>query len=348
MNVVFIIPTGLGCLIGGHVGDATPAAKMIAQMCDKIILHPNVVNACDINEMPANALYVEGSILDRFLEGKIELQEVCSNRVLVVVNPPVKPETVNAVRAAEATIGMDVEIVELETPLVMKARVENNVATGDATGVNELIGQVASLVLPPSFTEVPGMYRLHPKYQYDALAIASPIEVPEGMALEYFRNPNIHVNPWGGIEAIVSRRVADAIDKPTAHAPVMEDSERDDPEQFYLAFREKIDKRKAAEAISSCFIHCILKGLHKAPRIGSGIHRSSVAALITPTGCIGRPHKACLSTGIPVIAVEENTIASALKHRDDRIIYVKNYLEAAGVLSCMKAGVTTRSVRVDR
>ena len=50
--------------------------------------------------MPANALYVEGSILDRFLEGKVDLQEVSSNRVLVAINPPIKPETINAVNAA--------------------------------------------------------------------------------------------------------------------------------------------------------------------------------------------------------------------------------------------------------
>lgn len=27
MNTVFIIPTGIGCKIGGHAGDATPAFK---------------------------------------------------------------------------------------------------------------------------------------------------------------------------------------------------------------------------------------------------------------------------------------------------------------------------------
>ncbi len=76
INVVMIIPTGIGCEIGGHAGDATPAARLLGSVCDKLILHPNIVNASDINEMPENALYVEGSILDRFLEGRIELKEV--------------------------------------------------------------------------------------------------------------------------------------------------------------------------------------------------------------------------------------------------------------------------------
>ncbi|MBW7990019.1 MAG: DUF3326 domain-containing protein [Planctomycetes bacterium] len=53
---VFIVPTGIGAEIGGHSGDATPAAKLIAAACDKLIVHPNVVNASDINEMSENML----------------------------------------------------------------------------------------------------------------------------------------------------------------------------------------------------------------------------------------------------------------------------------------------------
>ena len=82
MNIVFIVPTGIGAEIGGHSGDATPAAKLIASTCDKLFIHPNVVNAADINEMTNNMLYVEGSILDRFLEGQIGLEEVYNNKIL--------------------------------------------------------------------------------------------------------------------------------------------------------------------------------------------------------------------------------------------------------------------------
>ncbi len=324
MNVVFIIPTGLGCAIGGHAGDATPAAKLIAQTCDKLILHPNVVNASDINEAPENSLYVEGSILDRFLEGTIELQEVRSNRVLVTVSPPLKNETVNAVNATRATIGLNAEIIELDTPLVMKGWVENGVATGEASGLDALVNQIASI-------------------KYDALAIASPIEIPDGVALEYFRDPIARVNPWGGIEAQVSRLIAGAIDKPVAHAPIECDDTKGESELFEILYREIVDPRKAAEVCSSCYLHCVLKGLHRAPRIGSGISRATVAALVSPAGCIGRPHRACFAAGIPVIAVKENT--TTRDERDDRIIYVANYLEAAGVLSCFAAGVRQASVR---
>ncbi len=324
MNVVFIIPTGIGCAIGGHAGDATPAAKMIASVCDKLILHPNVVNASDINEMPHNALYVEGSMLDRFLEGSIGLQEVRRNRVLVAVSPPVGAETINAINAANATIGTNDMIIELETKLAMTGWVEGGIATGCADGVEELITQVSG-------------------YNFDALAIASPIDVSSEESLKYFRGEQ-PVNPWGGIEAIISRKISEALNKPVAHAPIESGDTKNNPELFNLLYNEVVDPRKAAEVCSNCYIHCILKGLHRAPRIGQDITWRDIDALITPTGCIGRPHRACFEVGIPVIAVEENT--TVYNFRDSRITYVENYLEAAGYLSCIKAGVYPSSVRI--
>ncbi len=68
-NVAMLIPTGIGAAIGGHAGDATPVAQLLASVCDSLVIHPNVVNASDINEMPANALYVEGSVLCRLIMG---------------------------------------------------------------------------------------------------------------------------------------------------------------------------------------------------------------------------------------------------------------------------------------
>src|SRR3989442_5922251 len=82
-NVVLLVPTGVGAEIGGHAGDAGPVAKLLGATCDRLILHPNVVNASDINEMPPNALYVEGSVICRLLIGTAELQPVQANHLLV-------------------------------------------------------------------------------------------------------------------------------------------------------------------------------------------------------------------------------------------------------------------------
>lgn len=316
-NVVMIIPTGIGCEIGGHAGDANPVAKLLASVCDTLILHPNVVNASDINEMPENSLYVEGSILDRFLQGKIQLQKVLSNKILVVVNAPVRNETINAVSATRVTIGIDAEILELETRLVMVAKLGSEGASGVVYGWQELLQQIR-------------------KYDFDALAVATSIDCEKEVALNYFKNGG--VNPWGGVEAIASKKIATELGRPVSHAPI----ETGDAE--VKGYTEVVDPRMAAEIISECYLHSVLTGLHKAPRIGKGLDVGEVNCLVTPVGCIGPPHRACLERGITVIVVKENkTVLN--DPIPDEFILVENYLEAAGLLVAIKAGVHPSSVR---
>ena len=317
MNAVMIIPTGIGCEIGGHAGDATPAARLLGSVCDNLILHPNVVNASDINEMPENALYVEGSILDRFLEGTIELKEVKSNRILLVVNKQIRNETINAVSAARATLGINITIVELDVVLKMDGWIENNVATGKVSGVKELVGQVF-------------------KYEFDALAIATQIDVEKEIAINYLKNGG--VNPWGGIEAITSRLIASELHMPVAHAPV-ESNSLEQKDWDHVA-----DPRMSAEFVSWCYVNCILKGLHKAPRIGKGLSVSDIDVMVSPYGCWGRPHYACVEAAIPIIVVKENGCVLNQTPTGE-VIMVENYLEAAGVIAAMKSGITIESVR---
>lgn len=322
-NAVLIIPTGIGCEIGGHAGDANPVAKLLASVCDTLILHPNVVNASDINEMPENCLYVEGSILDRFLNGLLYLQPVKTyNRIILAVNTPVRNETINAVSAAKVTIGADIRIVELSHNFRMVAFFDNGIATGKVTGWEELCNQV----------------RGYFKY-YHALAIASLVEVKKDVALDYLKSGG--VNPWGGVEAMASKLIASNLKAvPVAHAPIeTEDEEIKD-------FNKIVDPRMAAEVISQCYLHCVFKGLHKAPRVNfiEGISVRDVDCLITPVGCIGPPHEACLKANIPVIAVKENkTVLNDPMPAE--FIIVENYWEAVGIMIAMKAGVHPASVR---
>jgi len=314
MNVVLIIPTGVGAEIGGHAGDANPVAKLIGAVSTKVILHPNVVNASDINEMPPNALYVEGSMLDRLLEGRIQLREVRSNRVLVVVNDPLRKETVNAVSAARTTIGLDASILVLNVPLELIASMENGRASGEVNGWEALVEQVRP-------------------YDFDALAVTTPITVDPAVAENYLLHGG--VNPWGGVEAITSKLISAALDKPVAHAPMGNTLED---------FNEVVDPRMAPELVSICYLHCVLKGLHRAPRIGSGIGVDDVDCLVTPVGCVGRPHRACLKREIPIIAVRENrTVLN--DPMPEEFIFVENYLEAAGMIIAMEAGIHPSSVR---
>lgn len=322
MNVVLIVPTGIGCEIGGHAGDASPVAKLIGKCCDKLITHPNVVNASDINEMPENTLYVEGSILDRFLRGEIYLKEVFYNKILLVVNQPSIPDTINAMNAARMTIGADIEIVELKTKLSMTGFYKNGKADGKVDGWIELCDQIKN-------------------HSYDALAIQSDIRVDKITKLNYLRNGG--VNPWGGIEAITSKLIADKLDKPVAHSPFTDWSKREDD---LCDFFEIVDSRMAAEMVSVAYLHCILKGLHKAPRIdyNNGLSVDDIDFLITPINCVGEPHYACLAAGIPVIAVRENKNVLNDEMPPEFII-TDNYIEAAGILMAYKAGINWKRAR---
>lgn len=312
MIVVMIVPTGIGAEIGGHSGDATPAAKLLAECCDTLISHPNVFNASDINEIPDNALYVEGSILDRFLNNEIDLQPVKQNKILLVVNE-LNDDTINSVNAARSVLGAEIDIMILDTPLIMEVKFRSDrSATGNVTGWKDLVIQLEGC-------------------NFDALAIQTPIICDPEIALNYAKHGG--VNPWGGVEALASKLIASAINKPVAHAPV----------EFDNSYTGVVDPRMAAEYVSISYLHCVLKGLHRAPRIGTGINVSEVDVLISPDGCWGNPHNACYARSIPIITVRENqTIYNNHSYPEIR---VENYHEAAGYLMCMKAGILPSSVR---
>lgn len=328
MNGVVIIPTGIGCEIGGHAGDANPVVKLFASLCDNLITHPNAVNASDINEMTENTLYVEGSILDRFLRGEIFLKKVYSNKILLVVNPPLRKDIINSVGAARATIGIDIGIMVLKEPLKMIGGIDNfGKPIGEVYAWEDLVKQVN-------------------EYEFDALAISTPIDVDRKTKLDYFRFGKI-INPWGYVEAKASKLIANAINKPTAHSPI-ETAERSDEEVMYLQEDIVVDPRMAAEVVSICYLHCILKGLHKAPRISyesqSNLSNRDIDFLITPYGCVGEPHWACIKLGIPIIAVRENNTCLN-EEMPKEFVIVDNYLEAAGYISCMKSGINHKSIR---
>jgi len=319
MNVVMIIPTGLGCNIGGHAGDAGAVAKLLASCCDTLITHPNVLNASDINEKTENTWYVDGYLLDEFLRGKVNLAPPKQNKILLAVNYPVMPQTVNSVNAARHTIGAEIEIMPLKAPLTAIAAFNpDGSAGGTICGHSDLIAQAL-------------------QHEFDALAIQSVIDVSKSVALDYLRNGG--VNPWGGIEAILSRCIADGVKRPVAHAPM--DS------GVFDQFNEVVPSRMAAELVSVSYLHCVLQGLHDAPmptHRPAGLQRDDIDLLIAPDGCWGSAHTACFAHGIEIVAVNDNRPQSP-QPSDPRTTIVENYLEAAGLVMAQRARVSTRSLR---
>ncbi len=120
-----------------------------------------------------------------------------------------------------------------------------------------------------------------------------------------------------------------------------------------------VDPRMAAEAVSMTFLNCVLKGLHRSPKIvtdpeamhhHSTITASDISALVIPDGCLGLPTLAALEQGIPVIAVRENrnlmkNDLSLLPWAPGQFQRVGNYWEAVGVIAAMRAGIDPTCVR---
>jgi Protein of unknown function (DUF3326) len=341
-NVVLLVPTGIGAELGGHAGDAGPVARMLSNVADTIVLHPNVVNASDLNEMPQNALYVEGSIVTRLLMGTVGLQSVRSNRVLVVIDAHSDElfvnAAVNAVSGARAAYGLLCpEVVCLDPPVKLRARFA---ASGRSAGrVEEMDGLCALL------DDRAG--------QYDAVAISSVIDVPHEFHQGYFDAAGQMVNPWGGVEAMLTHALSSMYNVPTAHSPMFESREIANMDPGI------VDPRMAAEAVSATFLQCTLKGLQRSPRIVTdpdamrqpGVFTAAdVSCLVMPDGCLGLPTLAALEQGIPVITVQENqnlmkNDLSALPWAPGQFHRVANYWEAVGVIAAIRAGIDPLSVR---
>lgn len=337
-NAVMLIPTGVDCAIGGHAGDATPAARLLASVCDNLVLHPNVVNASDINEQADNCLYTEGSLICRLMMGTVGLQKIRQNRVLLVTEerpdaPNVVDQSINCAEGARATLGMDIsEAVVLKDGLLMKTGVSDS---GRVTGHIERLGGLIDLLQAK-------------RHSYDAIALATKI-TPHIDTLElhklYFGEGG--ANPWGGVEAVLTHWISTQLDVPSAHAPTMSS------EALKTQSWGVVEPRKAAEIISSTYLFCVLKGLNRAPRVvvdppvsydPSLLTAEDLSALVIPDGCIGLPTLAALEQGIPVIAVRNNTNLMRndlreLPFQPGQLLFVENYYEAAGMLAAMKTGV---------
>ncbi|MDQ1352158.1 MAG: High light inducible protein, partial [Acidobacteriota bacterium] len=213
-NVVMIVPTGIGAAIGGHSGDAAPAARLLAGACDTLVTHPNVVNASDINELPENGLYVEGSIISQLLMGTVGLVKVRSNRVMLVIDKHtdsrISDFAINAASAARASIGVECPlVVEMDPPIRMQSKYSKS---SRAVGRIESLERLCELIL-----------RHRP--EFDALAITSVIDIPKEYRGQYYKSHGEIANPWGGVEAMLTHAVTMLFGVPAAHSPMLESFE---------------------------------------------------------------------------------------------------------------------------
>jgi hypothetical protein len=337
-TVMFIVPTGIGAAIGGYAGDALPVAKAMAQVADRLITHPNVMNGASLYWSLPNALYVEGYGLDQFAAGSWGLRPVHQNRVGLVLDQAIEPDLrlrhLQVADAARATLGLSLtDYVVTDAPLGVELRTADSGATwGTIQNPGSLLRAVEKLLT---------------QAKAEAVAIVARFpDDPGTEALMQYRHGQ-GVDPLAGAEAVISHLVVRTFQIPCAHAPALSP----------LPIDPTLSPRSAAEELGYTFLPCVLVGLSRAPQFvisreatcpAGTIWANAVDALVIPASACGGSAVLSLSqTPTQIITVQENQTSLNVPAEALGIetIAVHSYLEALGVLVAHRAGLNPDSLR---
>jgi hypothetical protein len=246
-TVVLIVPTGVGATIGGYAGDALPVAKAIAQVSDRLITHPNVLNGAQLYWNLPNALYVEGYALDKFASGCWGLRPVHQNRVGLILDRGIEPDLrlrhLQVADAARATLGLNLtDYVVTDAPLNVELRTSESGASWGTIGNPGSLLRSAEVLIGQA--------------KADAIAVVARFPDDLGSeALQAYRHGQ-GVDPLAGAEAVISHLIVRTFQVPCAHAPAL----------MPLPLDPDLSPRSAAEELGYTFLPCVLVGLSRAPQ----------------------------------------------------------------------------------
>ncbi len=331
-TAILIIPTGVGAAIGGYAGDALPVAKAMAEVCDVLITHPNVLNGATLYWNLPNALYVEGYGLDKFTEGCWGLQPVHQNKIGLILDQGIEPDlrlrNLQAADAARATLGLNLtDYVITDAPLNVELR---SAASGASWGTIEnpdSLLRAAEVLINKAGAEAIAVVARFPDYI-------------DEQAEENYRQGK-GVDPIAGAEAVISHLIVREFHIPCAHSPTFSPPPLD----------INLSPRSAAEELGYTFLPSVLVGLSRAPQFSitesnqcykNDIWVSAVDAVIVPANACGSSALLSLSQRkCQIITVEENQtqMQVAPQSLGIKTISTNSYLEAIGVLAVRKAGI---------
>lgn len=329
--VAIVIPTGVGADVGGFVGDAAPLVRAFETVADRVIIHPNVVNAADFLPPSRASFYVDGYTLDQFLEGNGRLEFPHPRRVGLLLDDldlSVRNKLLNATNAMQAVHGLDI-VGYVTCPTKVRAHVQHS-------DYGHFLGRVENPAVLFEAAE------LLCEAGAEAIAVVTDCDgiTREDFLLHYRGEAT---NPIGSIEALISRSITWQTGLPCAHAPAGLD--------LLVECDEVVDPRAASEVASGTGLPCILQGLARAPRLTStsGVHVRDLSAIIVPFDCAGgAPALSSARFGIPLIGVRSNQCCVGIPL--DRLglstaVSVANYAEAIGYVACRKSGIRWETIQ---
>jgi hypothetical protein len=337
-TVVLIIPTGVGAAIGGYAGDALPIARAVAQISDRLITHPNVLNGAQLYWSLDNTYYVEGYGLDRFAAGQWGLNPVRQNKIGLLLDRGIEPELrlrhIQAADATRGTLGLNLtDYVVTDAPLEVELRTAESGASWGTIGNPGSLLRAAEQLIHQAGAE--------------AIAVVTRFSDEESLELQNYRH-GAGVDHLAGAEAVISHLLVREFEIPAAHAPALKP----------LAIDPDLSPRAAAEELGYTFLPCVLVGLSRAPQFvtknqpftTNTIWSESVDVAIVPySACGGSAILSFANSSTEIIAVANNStqINVPPEPLGIKVTKVSSYLEALGVLVARQAGINLQVFHPD-
>ena len=334
MPTLMLVPTGIGCAIGGYAGDALPSARLLAAASGCLITHPNVLNGASLYWSDPRIHYVEGYGLDRFAAGEWLLRPVRRQRIGLLLDAGIEPELaqrqIQLAEACRATLGLEIGPV-LSTDVPLGVHLEQG-ASGASWG---------SLERPDALLRAGERLR-----NAGATAIAVVARFPEDTESEELAayRQGSGVDALAGAEAVISHLLVRHLQIPCAHAPAMEP----------LPLETQLDPRAAGEELGYTFLACVLVGLSRAPDLVTGerqpddLQAAHLGAVVVPEGALGgEAVLACAERNLPVIAVANPSVLSVGSQAlglSDNVVHARTYSEAAGLVLALREGLSLASL----
>jgi hypothetical protein len=326
-----VVPTGIGCLIGGYAGDALPSARLLAAASGCLITHPNVMNGASLYWKDPRIHYVEGYGIDRFAAGDWALRPIRQQRIGLLLDAGIEPELrqrhLQVADGCRATLGIEIGPV-----------VSSDVPLGVHLGLGQSGASWGTLERPDALLRAGERLKAN-----GATAIAVVARFPDDQgseALQAYRHGS-GVDALAGAEAVISHLLVRHLEIPCAHAPALS----------ALPLDPQLDPRAAGEELGYTFLACVLVGLSQAPEL---VQRSAanirdlvaddLGVLVVPEGSLGgEAALACLERKVPVICVTNPSllqVTSTVLGLGSEVLQASSYAEAAGMVLALREGVS--------
>ena len=315
MPTLMLVPTGIGCDIGGFAGDALPSARLLAAASGCLITHPNVMNGASLYWSDSRVLYVEGYGLDRFAVGDWALRPVRRQRIGLLLDAGIEPELaqrqIQVAEGCRASLGLEIgPVVRTDQPLQVSLERGASGASWGRLGCPDALLRAGERLRQAGATAI--------------AVVARFPEDPDSEELAAYRQGS-GVDALAGAGAVISHLLVKHLQIPCAHAPAL------DP----LPLDPKLDPRAAGEELGYTFLACVLVGLSRAPDL-------------VPDGALGgEAVLACMERDVPLITVENPSVLSVTADAlglSQGVLQASSYSEAAGLVLALREGLSPASL----